>query len=206
MVKTKPASLLGPVTFSIIDIKYVRLRTTVFSSHFCDEEENEPSATDTIWISPIKILRLVPLEKNREPAELIDDSQRSRDLILSFIWKLPRLYRVLHLLHLYFCWLAQLLLPEHLSSHTRRLIVQRGQGWFMIHTEASGRSAFRIFGLVIPSLHICRVVFDCWGQFNPVCTKSKQKLLSLFFKCFHCILISVFTVIAISTLNCDRAK
>ena len=66
---------------------------------------------------------------------------------------------------------------------TRRLIVHGGDGCFTIHTETSGRSAFHILGLVIPSVHICHGVFalfDCRGQFNLVFTKCKQKLLCLF--------------------------
>lgn len=120
--------------------------------------------------------------KKKEASELIDGSQRSGDLIHSFIWKLPHCYMVLHLLHLYFCWQARLVLPEHLSCLTRRLIVYRGEGRFMVHTETSGRSPFHdLFGPEIPSLHICEgmfALFDCWGQFtlNPVCTKCKQKL------------------------------
>lgn len=76
------------------------------------------------------------------------------------------------------------LISEHPASLTRRLIVQRGEGWFMIHTETSGRGAFHyLLGPVIPSLLICHGVFaqcDFWAQFNPVCTKCKQKLLFLF--------------------------
>lgn len=80
--------------------------------------------------------------KKREPSELIDGSQWSTDLILPLIWKLPRFYRALHPLYLYFCWQARLFLPEHLFSLTRRLIVHEGEGWFMVHKETSGRSAF----------------------------------------------------------------
>lgn len=65
--------------------------------------------------------------KKKEASDLIDGSQWSRDLIISFILKLPHFYRVLQLLHLYFCWQARLVLPEHLCSPTRRLIVRRGE-------------------------------------------------------------------------------
>lgn len=122
--------------------------------------------------------------KKRVASDLIDGSQRSRDLILSFFWALPHFYRVLHLLHLYFCWQAQLIL-NILPSLTRRFIVLRGEGGFMIHTETSGRSTYRnLLGTVIPSLPICQGMFalcDCWlGQptVNSAFTKCKQKLIS----------------------------
>lgn len=72
-----------------------------------------------------------------------------------------------------------------LPSLTRRFIVLRGEGGFMIHTETSGRSTYRnLLGPVIPSLPICQGMFalcDCWlGQptVNPAFTKCKQKLIS----------------------------
>lgn len=89
--------------------------------------------------------------------------------------------------------LARLILPDHLSSLTSGLIVRRGEGCFMVHTETSGRGTLHnLLWPEIPSLHICQrmfALFDCWGQsaWNPVCTKCKQKLLFLF--CFHHILI-----------------
>ncbi len=88
---------------------------------------------------------------------------------------------------------AQLVLPEHLSSLTRRLIVHRREGWFAVHTETSGRSTFHsLLWPDVPSLHICPgmfALFHWWDQFtwHPACAECKQKLLSLF--CLHCILI-----------------
>lgn len=123
---------------------------------------------------------------------------------------------VLHLLHLYFCWQAHLILPEHLSSFTRSLIVRRGEGWFMVHSERSGRSTFHnLLWPESPSIHIYQrmfALFNCLGQFplNRVGTKCKQKLLFLF--CFYCLShvskhnhILVITTSHLQQWHCARA-
>lgn len=107
------------------------------------------------------------------------------EILFSLSFELPRFYSV-NLLRLYLSWQVRLILPEHLPSFARRLIVCGGHGGFMVRTETSGRSAFpNLLGSIIPSLHIVyRGLFAVLG-----CTKHKQKR---FFLCS----LNVFTVLS----------